>query len=102
MAFHNNQRVSDQQTGVILVCRYTRSYMVHSTVYHDIRYSQPSPTVWAMHVRSGGHSNKFYLYYQLTKELIEKTTTKTGSKVIARIVNKVYGTGRKVANLFRT
>ena len=39
--------------------------------------------------------------HQLMKELIEKTTTKTGLKVIANIVNKVYQTGRKVAKGFK-
>lgn len=39
--------------------------------------------------------------HQLTKELIEKTTTKTGLKVIAYIFNKVYETGRKVADDFK-
>ena len=32
----------------------------------------------------------------LAKELIEKTSTKTGLKVFACIFNKVYETGRKV------
>jgi len=39
--------------------------------------------------------------HQLMKELIEKTTTKTGLKVVACIVNKVYKTGRKVAKGFK-
>jgi hypothetical protein len=33
---------------------------------------------------------------QLMKELIEKTTTKTGLEVVASIFNRVYETGRKV------
>ena len=33
--------------------------------------------------------------------MCEKTTTKTGLKVIACIVNKVYETGRKVAKDFK-
>jgi len=37
----------------------------------------------------------------LVKELIEKATTKTGLKVFACIVNKVYETGRKVAVGFK-
>jgi len=32
----------------------------------------------------------------LTKELIEKTTTKAGLKVFASIFNQVYETGRKL------
>lgn len=39
--------------------------------------------------------------HQLAKELIEKTTTKTGLKVFACLVNKVYETGRKVAVGFK-
>lgn len=39
--------------------------------------------------------------HQLMKELIEKTTTKKGLKVVACIVNKVYETGRKVAKDFK-
>ena len=39
--------------------------------------------------------------HQLMKELIEKTTTKTGLKVVACIVNKVYETGRKVTKDFK-
>jgi hypothetical protein len=39
--------------------------------------------------------------YQLTKELIEKTTTKSGLKVVACIFNKFYKTGRKVAANFK-
>lgn len=39
--------------------------------------------------------------HQLAKELIEKTTTKTGLKVFACIFNKVYQTGRKVAAGFK-
>lgn len=35
------------------------------------------------------------------KELIEKTTTKTGLKVFACIFNKVYETGRKVTQGFK-
>ncbi len=37
----------------------------------------------------------------LIKELIEKTTTKSGLKVTASIINKVYETGRKVAKDFK-
>jgi hypothetical protein len=37
--------------------------------------------------------------HQLTKELIETATTKTGLKVFASILNRVYETGRKVAAL---
>jgi hypothetical protein len=33
----------------------------------------------------------------LTKKLIEKTTTTTGLKVTANIIKKAYKTGRKVA-----
>lgn len=39
--------------------------------------------------------------HQLTKELIEKTTTKLGLKVFACIINQVYETGRKVAAGFK-
>ncbi len=39
--------------------------------------------------------------HQLTKELIEKTTTTSGLKVFACIFNKVYETGRKVASGFK-
>ena len=39
--------------------------------------------------------------HKLMKELIEKTTTKTGLKVVANIINKVYQTGRKVAKDFK-
>ena len=39
--------------------------------------------------------------HQLTQELIAKTTTKTGLKVAACILNKVYKTGRKVADGFK-
>ena len=39
--------------------------------------------------------------HQLTKELIEKTTTKSGLKVFACIINQVYETGRKVAAEFK-
>jgi len=39
--------------------------------------------------------------HQLMKELIGKTTTTSGLKVIANIFNKVYETGRKVADGFK-
>jgi hypothetical protein len=39
--------------------------------------------------------------HQLTKELIEKTTTKAGLKVFACIFNRLYATGRKVAEDFK-
>ena len=39
--------------------------------------------------------------HQLVEELVEKTTTKTGLKVVANIVNKVYQTGRTVAADFK-
>jgi len=39
--------------------------------------------------------------HQITKELIEKTTTKTGLKVFASIFNQIYETGRKVARGFK-
>ncbi len=39
--------------------------------------------------------------HQLMKELIEKTTTKTGLNVIANIMNRIYNTGRKVAKDFK-
>lgn len=39
--------------------------------------------------------------HQLTKELIEKTTTKSGLKVFSSIFNRVYETGRKVAEGFK-
>lgn len=39
--------------------------------------------------------------HQLTKELIETTTTKKGLTVVAYILNKVYDTKRKVAAGFK-
>jgi len=39
--------------------------------------------------------------HQLTKELIEKATTKSGLKVVACIFNRSYETGRKVAAGFK-
>jgi transposase len=39
--------------------------------------------------------------HQLTKELIETTTTKKGLKVFASILNRIYETGRKVAKGFK-
>jgi len=39
--------------------------------------------------------------HQLTRELIENTMTKAGLKVFARIFNRVYETGRKVAKGFK-
>jgi hypothetical protein len=39
--------------------------------------------------------------HRLVKQLIEKTTTKTGLKVFACILNKRYETGRKVAADFK-
>lgn len=39
--------------------------------------------------------------HQLTKELIETTTTTTGLTVVACIINKVYETGRKVVEGFK-
>ena len=39
--------------------------------------------------------------HQLAKELIEKTTTKSGLKVFSSIFNRVYETGRKVADEFK-
>jgi len=39
--------------------------------------------------------------HQLTKELIETTTTKKGLKVFASILNRIYETGRKVAKVFK-
>ena len=39
--------------------------------------------------------------HQLAKELIEKTTTKSGLKVFSTIFNRVYETGRKVAEGFK-
>ena len=36
----------------------------------------------------------------LLKELIKKTTTKTGLKVFVRITKKIYITGRKIADNF--
>jgi len=38
---------------------------------------------------------------ELTRELIETTTTKAGLKVFASIVNRIYETGRKVAEGFK-
>jgi hypothetical protein len=39
--------------------------------------------------------------HQLTKEPTEKATTKAGLKVIVCIFNKIYETGRKVADGFK-
>ena len=39
--------------------------------------------------------------HQLTKELVEKATTKAGLKVTACIFNQVYEIGRKVADGFK-
>lgn len=39
--------------------------------------------------------------HQLTKDLIEQTTTKSGLKVFTCIINQVYETGRKVAAGFK-
>jgi hypothetical protein len=39
--------------------------------------------------------------HQITKELIEKATTKTGLAVVACILNKVYETNRKVVTGFK-
>ena len=39
--------------------------------------------------------------YEYVKELIENTTTKTGLKVKANIVKKVYQTGRKYSDNFK-
>jgi hypothetical protein len=38
---------------------------------------------------------------ELVKELIEKTKTKTGLTVVAKILDKVYETGKKVAKNFK-
>ena len=39
--------------------------------------------------------------HDYVKELIENTTTKTGLKITARIVKKVYETGRKYSDNFK-
>ena len=39
--------------------------------------------------------------HQLVKELIEKTTTKTGLRVKANIIDKVYETGKKCSENFK-
>ena len=39
--------------------------------------------------------------YLFLKELIEKTTTRTGLKVKANIIDRVYQTGRKYAENFK-
>ena len=39
--------------------------------------------------------------HQLTKELIETATTKSGLQVFATILNRVYETGRKVVEGFK-
>ncbi len=46
-------------------------------------------------------SGMILISHLFMKELIEKTTTKTGLKVFACIFNKVYETGRKVAEGFK-
>lgn len=39
--------------------------------------------------------------YEIVKERVEKTTTKTGLQVVARVNEKVYQTGRKVRENFK-
>jgi hypothetical protein len=39
--------------------------------------------------------------YDITKQLIEKTTTKTGLKVRAHVIKKKYEKGKKVAEGFK-
>jgi len=39
--------------------------------------------------------------HQLIKELVEKTTTTSGLKVFACVVNKIYETGRKITEGFK-
>jgi len=39
--------------------------------------------------------------YELTKTLLERATTSTGLQVLVHIINKVYETGRKVADDFK-
>ena len=39
---------------------------------------------------------------EFVKELMEKTTTSKGLKAIVQILDKVYETGRKVADDFKT
>ena len=39
--------------------------------------------------------------YELTKTLLERATTRTGLQVVAHIIDKVYETGRKVADDFK-
>jgi len=39
--------------------------------------------------------------HELTKQLVEKTTTKKGLKVFSSIINKVYQTGKKVSDGFK-
>jgi hypothetical protein len=39
--------------------------------------------------------------YDITKQLIEKTTTKTGLKVCAHVIKKEYEKGKKVAEGFK-
>jgi hypothetical protein len=46
-------------------------------------------------------SGMILISHLFIKELIEKTTTKAGLKVFACIFNKVYETGRKVAEGFK-
>jgi len=45
-------------------------------------------------------SGVILLSVALMKELIKKTTTKTGLKVFARISKKIYKTGKKIASEF--
>jgi hypothetical protein len=45
-------------------------------------------------------SGVILLTVSIVKELIKKTTTKTGLKVFARVSKKIYKTGRKVASDF--
>lgn len=39
--------------------------------------------------------------HALVKDLIEKTTTRTGLQVVVQIMDQVYETGRKVADDFK-
>lgn len=38
---------------------------------------------------------------ELVKNLIAKTHTRTGLSVVVNVIDKIYGTGRKVANGFK-
>jgi len=47
------------------------------------------------------HPLRIFTSIELVKELMEKTHTKTGLSVVINVLDKVYKTGRKVAEGFK-